>query len=108
MSMERKQSNWPKANTDAKSASPKTRNTWSPELQNAVTYLQSIPAGKLEELLLAGRQNSANRKGGEFNDFARNHAALIRLAYGMKDTTTYDWGRVKQAFANKRLRQSKR
>jgi len=106
--MEQKQMSWTKANTDARSATPKTRNTWSPELQTAVARLQTIPEGKLAELLLTGRQNSSNRKGGEFNDFAMNHATLIRLAYGMKDTTVYDWGRVKQAFANKQLRQGKR
>lgn len=98
---------WSIAEIQAKNATPKTRNLWGSELQAAVGQLQSMPEGKFEDLMLTGRQNSSNRRGGELNDFARNHSTLVRLAFGMKPTTVYDWGRVKQALANKQLRHSK-
>jgi hypothetical protein len=54
--------------------------------------------------MLKGRQNTSNRRGGELSDFARNNMNIVRLAFGMKSTTAYDWGRVKQAYSIKKLR----
>jgi len=95
-------------NNEAKNTNSKQRNQWSFNLKNAVFHLNNMPDGVFASLMLKGRQNTSNRRGGELSDFALNNSNLVRVAFGMKQTTVYDWGRINQARSRKKMRNTKR
>ena len=95
--------NWVSADHEAKCTNRTEYKNWSTVLTYAISYLCGLTAGNLKKLILIGCQNSTNRQGGELSQFALNYSALIRIAFGMKETTIYEWGRINQAHSRKQL-----
>lgn len=83
---------WFNAEREAKNHIGKKNTVMSDELNNAILNLNSMPDSKFQNLMLKGLQNSSNRRGGELSEFAINHSNLIRIAFGMKSKTLYEWG----------------
>ena len=89
---------------DAINFCPNDMKTWSEDLTRVVLGMRSMQPNAFDKLLTCGGQKGKNRKGVSLNEFALNHGALIRTAFGLSKDN-YDWTRIKQGFsANDRRR----